>query len=232
MKVSSYEDPHSITASSLHVAVTDLHAGSTFLTYRAHGARAKPPGYCIPENSLTVELQDWTQIKAKPGIGYHILCLHRGRPQQVPHHISVCTSSLIIRIICLSHHNLFISRDLTIPVGLQKLWNSSPCNIPKLSYLFMPLAFKYFPEHIVIKLLPFILPSEQQTRSTTLRYTSVSSNSFKGRVMALAIRCWPLNAATRVLAWVCPCGICGGQSGTGGVFLRILRFSTVHIILP
>jgi hypothetical protein len=183
MKVSSHEDPHSVTASSLHVAATDLHAGSTFLTYRAHGARAKPPGYCIPANSLTVELQDWTQIKTKPGIGYRLLCLHSGRPQQVPHHISVCISSLTIRITCLSHHNLFrgtwqyqvACRNDAIPRHVISL------NYPIYSCL---LRLNIFLNTLLLNSCPLFYPRSNRhvplpKTWTTLRYTSVSSSSFQ-----------------------------------------------------
>jgi hypothetical protein len=39
-----------------------------------------------------------------------------------------------------------------------------------------------------------------------------------GRVMAQVVSRWPLTAEARVRAWVNPCGICGGQSGTGTGF--------------
>jgi hypothetical protein len=50
--------------------------------------------------------------------------------------------------------------------------------------------------------------------------------------MAQVVSRRPLTAEARVRARVNPCGICGGQSGTGTVFLRVLRFSFVNIIPP
>jgi hypothetical protein len=48
--------------------------------------------------------------------------------------------------------------------------------------------------------------------------------SILGRVIAQAVSRWLLTAAARVRARVTSCGICGGQSGTGAGFLRLLRF--------
>jgi hypothetical protein len=39
-----------------------------------------------------------------------------------------------------------------------------------------------------------------------------------GRAMAQVVSRWPLTAEARVRARVNPCGICGGQSGTGTGF--------------
>jgi hypothetical protein len=42
--------------------------------------------------------------------------------------------------------------------------------------------------------------------------------------MAQAVSSQPLTTVARVCARVSSCGICGGQSGTGTDFLRVLRF--------
>jgi hypothetical protein len=46
----------------------------------------------------------------------------------------------------------------------------------------------------------------------------------KGRAMAQAVSRWPLTAEARVRARVNPCGICGGQSGTGQVISEYFGF--------
>jgi hypothetical protein len=50
--------------------------------------------------------------------------------------------------------------------------------------------------------------------------------------MAQVVSCWPLIADTRDHAQVNPCGICGGQSGTGtGFSLSSSVFPCQYIIL-
>jgi hypothetical protein len=44
-----------------------------------------------------------------------------------------------------------------------------------------------------------------------------------GRALAQAVRRWLPTAAVRVRVRTA-CGVCGGQSGTGAGFLRVLRF--------
>ena len=62
--------------------------------------------------------------------------------------------------------------------------------------------------------------------------TLVTKVTRKGRAMAEAASRRPLTAEARVRSRVGPCGICGGQSGTGTGFLRVLRFFPVIFIPP
>jgi hypothetical protein len=48
-----------------------------------------------------------------------------------------------------------------------------------------------------------------------------------GRAVAQAVSRWLPTAAARVRARAA-CGICGGQSGSGSGFLRVLRFSPAN----
>jgi hypothetical protein len=53
-----------------------------------------------------------------------------------------------------------------------------------------------------------------------------------GRAVAQEVSRWLPTAAARVRAQVRTCGICGGQSGAGAGFLRVLRFPLPILILP
>jgi hypothetical protein len=50
--------------------------------------------------------------------------------------------------------------------------------------------------------------------------------------MAQAVSRWLPTAVARVRARVCPSGICGGQSGIGASFLRVIRFPLPIFIAP
>jgi hypothetical protein len=56
--------------------------------------------------------------------------------------------------------------------------------------------------------------------------------SSQGRAIAQAVSRWLSTAAARVRARVWSCGICGGQSGAGAGFLRVLRFPLPIFIPP
>jgi hypothetical protein len=54
----------------------------------------------------------------------------------------------------------------------------------------------------------------------------------QGRAIAEAVSHWLPTVAGRVRAQVRSCGICGGQSGAGAGFLRVLRFPLPIFIAP
>jgi hypothetical protein len=53
-----------------------------------------------------------------------------------------------------------------------------------------------------------------------------------GRAIAQAVSRWLSTAAARVRSRVSSSGICGGQSGAGAGFLRVLRFPLPIFIPP
>jgi hypothetical protein len=72
----------------------------------------------------------------------------------------------------------------------------------------------------------FSCTSDMKVQSYPL-YTRI----LDGCAIAQAVSCWLSTAATRVLSQVKSCGICGGQSGVGVGFLRVLRFP-LPILIP
>jgi hypothetical protein len=53
--------------------------------------------------------------------------------------------------------------------------------------------------------------------------------SDRGRAIAQAVSRWLPTAAARVRAQVWSCGICGGQSGAGAGFLRVILVSPANL---
>jgi hypothetical protein len=69
------------------------------------------------------------------------------------------------------------------------------------------------------------LPSDTTRKCThnTAGTTDVQLIPFRGHAVAQAVSRWLPTAVARVRVRAA-CGICGGQSGTGAGFLRVLRF--------
>jgi hypothetical protein len=55
---------------------------------------------------------------------------------------------------------------------------------------------------------------------------------YGGRAIDQAVSRWLPTTAARVRSWVWSRGICGGQSGAGARFLRVLRFPLPAFIPP
>jgi hypothetical protein len=62
--------------------------------------------------------------------------------------------------------------------------------------------------------------------------TMMGAASGLGRVVTQAVSRWLPTAAARVRIRKEHVGVCGGQSGIGAGFLRVLRFPLPIIILP
>jgi hypothetical protein len=77
------------------------------------------------------------------------------------------------------------------------------------------------------------LSSRSQTMQTSCPFNEPKGNTFdQGRVIAQAVSRRFATAAARVRSQVRPCGIFGGQSGTGAGFFRVLRFPLPILIPP
>jgi hypothetical protein len=84
----------------------------------------------------------------------------------------------------------------------------------------------YFPSYTCgVKLL-------YVANSPVLRFSCCVPTAVIGRAMTQTFSRRPLTAAAWVRALVSPCGICGGQSGTGTGFFRVLPVSPVSISPP
>jgi hypothetical protein len=70
--------------------------------------------------------------------------------------------------------------------------------------------------------MQFFHPSNDTFPAPFLR--QIYRNRIFGRAIAQAVSRWLPTAAARVRARVWACGICGGQSGSGVGFLRVLWF--------
>jgi hypothetical protein len=70
------------------------------------------------------------------------------------------------------------------------------------------------------------------TRTENILMFASLYDTSKDRAIAQAVSRWLPTAAAQVRAKVSSCGICGGQSGTGAGFLRILRFHLSSFFPP
>jgi hypothetical protein len=63
-----------------------------------------------------------------------------------------------------------------------------------------------------------------------LDIAGITIQTVKGRAVAKVVTSWLPNLVARVRAQVRLCMICGGQSGCGAGFLRVLRFPLTILI--
>jgi hypothetical protein len=88
------------------------------------------------------------------------------------------------------------------------------------------------PRHLKIKGVEFSFYIDDDSHSlqrTMFKYRVIFN---LGRAIAHAVSRWLPTAAVQVRSQVRSCGICGGESGTGEGFLRVLRFPLPILIPP
>jgi hypothetical protein len=89
------------------------------------------------------------------------------------------------------------------------------------------------PNHHVLVTTRQCIPTAQKIKWPICKRKppNQNCNSSEGRAVAQAVSRWLPTAAARV-RFRTACGVCGGQSGTGAGFLRVLRFPLPIIIPP
>jgi hypothetical protein len=125
------------------------------------------------------------------------------------------------------------------------LWLYSPCGSWPLFQFLNPYTVRRTPwtgDQPDTKPLPTYRTTQTQNKHKQTPMPRVAfeptipvserAKTVHGRSIAQAVSRWLPTAAARLRAWVWSSGICGGQSGAGAGFLRVLRFPLPIFIPP
>jgi hypothetical protein len=140
---------------------------------------------------------------------------HKKRTYNVERSVCVC--------VCVFHFSKF-------SVGFKQMWYFGGKEMLTLhedvqgarTYVLAVMYFRGF--------LNLDSASFQRKLKTQCTVTFDSHRTQQGRAMAQAVSRRPLTAEARVRARVNPCGICGGQSGTGQVLSEYFGFPCKFIL--
>jgi hypothetical protein len=103
-------------------------------------------------------------------------------------------------------------------------FSSVPLANTVIIYLVGQDSFVLYPFQFIVHEASCLSTLYTNMDATALWSNPLALQKTVGRAIAEAVSRWLSTAAARVQSRVCTSGICGGQSGVGAGFLRVLRF--------
>jgi hypothetical protein len=143
--------------------------------------------------------------------------------------IELCKSLFFFSVYVINNYHMVTPSDSSKPCGDICVDIGFSVQYKPKFYVSMTDEYRGAMECLSIKIKPLILVRILMDCDYSLLSSHQRSNL--GRAVAQAVSRWLPTAAARVCV-LAACEICGGQSGTGVGFLRVLRFPLPIIIPP